>query len=449
MLVRRLLRLLERGGGLLRELGRVELRVRLQREEGGELGDRLVGRAEVRVRDAAVEGERRRQLGSNGFVAGLRGLRLERVERLQRIGPGALLHLFLGAREELGNGFRDGERGEEQQSEDRSDASHGDSSREIGESRSAHYPPASSPRNHERGKSMENVEIAKALPPRVETATRPCDAAAENRRRTGERVSRPADDHGQIPALTGVRALAAWLVFFHHHRTSLLEVGPLVLWWELHIGVALFFVLSGFVITWRYDRRVSAGKRESFLKGYFVNRFARIYPLYFVLVVPVMLSYGVRSPSAWLLNLTLFTKYGAGIPQAWSLRVEECFYLLAPSIFLLWRRNPLLPLAAGAAILAVLYPITALPAMVRILGPAQNTLLYSFFGRFFEFYAGIWLAKRVARAGATPPTGRRFPLWTVAGIAGIAAVVVGLSALKSAVGPAYMYGVFHPAGVAV
>lgn len=262
-------------------------------------------------------------------------------------------------------------------------------------------------------------------------------------------MSRPADDHGQIPALTGVRALAAWLVFFHHHRTSLLEVGPLVLWWELHIGVALFFVLSGFVITWRYDRRVSAGKRESFLKGYFVNRFARIYPLYFVLVVPVMLSYGVRSPSAWLLNLTLFTKYGAGIPQAWSLRVEECFYLLAPSIFLLWRRNPLLPLAAGAAILAVLYPITALPAMVRILGPAQNTLLYSFFGRFFEFYAGIWLAKRVARAGATPPTERRFPLWTVAGIAGIAAVVVGLSALKSAVGPAYMYGVFHPAGVAV
>jgi len=75
---------------------------------------------------------------------------------------------------------------------------------------------------------MENVEIAKALRPRVETATRPCDAAAENRRRTGERVSRPADDHGQIPALTGVRALAAWLVFFHHHRTSLLEVGPLV-----------------------------------------------------------------------------------------------------------------------------------------------------------------------------------------------------------------------------
>ena len=262
-------------------------------------------------------------------------------------------------------------------------------------------------------------------------------------------MSRPADDHGQIPALTGVRAVAAWLVFFHHHRTSLLEVGPLVLWWELHIGVALFFVLSGFVITWRYDRRVSAGKRESFLKGYFVNRFARIYPLYFVLVVPVMLSYGVRSPGAWLLNLTLFTKYGAGIPQAWSLRVEECFYLLAPAIFLLWRRNPLVPLAAGAIVLAVLYPVTALPAVARFLGPPQNTLLYSFFGRFFEFYAGIWLAKRVARAGTTPPRPPRFPVWTVAGIAGIAGVGVGLAVLKSAIGPAYIYGLYHPAGIAV
>jgi len=261
-------------------------------------------------------------------------------------------------------------------------------------------------------------------------------------------VSRGAD-HGQIPALTGVRALAAWLVFFHHHRTSRLEVGPLVLWWELHIGVALFFVLSGFVITWRYDRRVSAGKRESFLKGYFVNRFARIYPLYFVLLVPVMLSFHVRSLRSWFFNLTIFSKLDAGIPQAWSLRVEECFYLLAPVIFLLWRRNPLVPLAAGAAVLAVLYPVSTLPALDGILGPPRSLLLYSFFGRFFEFYVGIWLAKRVARAGTRPPPRRRFPLWTAAGIAGIAAVVIGLAAIKAAVGPAYMYGLYHPAGIAV
>ena len=161
------------------------------------------------------------------------------------------------------------------------------------------------------------------------------------------RVSRPpaASDHGQIPALTGVRAVAAYLVFFHHHPTKLLVAGPLLLWWELHVGVTLFFVLSGFVITWRYDRRGPV--RESFLKGYFVNRFARIYPLYFALVVPVMLSYHVRSPRAWLLNLTVFTSLDAGIPQAWSLRVEECFYLAAPFLFFLWKRRPFLPARRG------------------------------------------------------------------------------------------------------
>jgi peptidoglycan/LPS O-acetylase OafA/YrhL len=227
------------------------------------------------------------------------------------------------------------------------------------------------------------------------------------------------------------------------------EAGPLVLWWEFHIGVTLFFVLSGFVITWRYDRRGAARRRESFLKDYLVNRFARIYPLYFVLAVPVMLFFHVRSPSAWFFNLTIFTKYEAGIPQAWSLRVEECFYLLAPAIFLLWRRNRLLPLAAAGAATAALLPLWLVPALGPLLGPPRNLFLYSFFGRFFEFYVGIWLAKRVARAGTTPPPGRRFPLWTATGIAGMAGIVVGLAAIKAAVGPAYLYGLYHPAGVAL
>jgi peptidoglycan/LPS O-acetylase OafA/YrhL len=55
----------------------------------------------------------------------------------------------------------------------------------------------------------------------------------------------------------------------------------------------------------------------------------------------------------------------------------------------------------------------------------------------------------VARAGTKPPPGRRFPVWTAAGIAGIGAVVIGLAAIKAAVGPAYMYGLYHPAGIAL
>ena len=243
-----------------------------------------------------------------------------------------------------------------------------------------------------------------------------------------------------------MRALAAFLVFFHHHPTQLLVVGPLALWWEMHIGVTLFFVLSGFVITWRYDRQ--GPSRHSFLRGYFVNRFARIYPLYFALVVPTMLLCGESSTGRWFLNLTVFTCFQSGIAQAWSLRVEECFYLAAPLIFLAWRRHPALPLGIGAVVLAVLYPVSTLPTADGIIGPPHSLFLYSFFGRFFEFYVGIWFAKRVAKSGMSARAGR-FPLFTLVGGVGIAAVVVALAAIHWATGWAHLYGVYHPAGIAL
>jgi peptidoglycan/LPS O-acetylase OafA/YrhL len=236
------------------------------------------------------------------------------------------------------------------------------------------------------------------------------------RAETAAKPATPARAGTQIPALTGVRALAAFLVFFHHHPTQLLIVGPLALWWEMHIGVTLFFVLSGFVITWRYDRQ--GPSRHSFLRGYFVNRFARIYPLYFALVVPTMLLCAESSPGVWFLNLTVFSCFKSGIAQAWSLRVEECFYLAAPLIFLAWRRHPALPLGIAAAVLAVLYPVAELPAADGIIGPPHSLFLYTFFGRFFEFYVGIWLAKRVAKSGMSARAGR-FPLFTLVGGAGI------------------------------
>jgi len=252
---------------------------------------------------------------------------------------------------------------------------------------------------------------------------------------------------GQIPALTGVRALAAFLVFFHHHPTKVLEMGPLLIWWELHVGVTLFFVLSGFVITWRYDRR--GPRRESFLRGYFVNRFARIYPLYFVLVVPVMLVYGVRSWRAWALNLTVFSHLENGIPQAWSLRVEECFYLSAPFLFLLWRKRPILPLVAAVLVVGALYPVAMANAMPKAVGTPTNMFIYTFPGRFFEFYCGMWLAKRVARTGPAESPARKFPVWTLAGLAGIVAVVAALATIHYETKHAYAYGLYHPAGVAL
>jgi peptidoglycan/LPS O-acetylase OafA/YrhL len=73
--------------------------------------------------------------------------------------------------------------------------------------------------------------------------------------------------------------------------------------------------------------------------------------------------------------------------------------------------------------------------------------IYTFPGRFFEFYAGIWLAKRVARSSPTDAGARKFPVWTLGGLAGIVAVVAALATIHYKTAHAYAYGLYHPAGV--
>jgi len=75
-----------------------------------------------------------------------------------------------------------------------------------------------------------------------------------------------------FPALTGIRAAGAMAVFFVHlpfnvGRKIIIDVMP------------FFFVLSGFLIVYLYfnDEAVQKGQ----FKKYIVNRFARIYPVYF------------------------------------------------------------------------------------------------------------------------------------------------------------------------
>src|SRR5690606_34174966 len=78
--------------------------------------------------------------------------------------------------------------------------------------------------------------------------------------------------------LTGVRAIAAFMVYLHHFNPITQNNNfkyPYLFINEFHVGVTLFFVLSGFLIAYRYSEM----NNFSF-KNYFVNRFARIYPMY-------------------------------------------------------------------------------------------------------------------------------------------------------------------------
>jgi peptidoglycan/LPS O-acetylase OafA/YrhL len=207
-------------------------------------------------------------------------------------------------------------------------------------------------------------------------------------------------------ALTGVRAIAAYMVFFHHFNPFSAGIfGSRIALFvnEFHVGVTFFFVLSGFLIGYRYM------DLEKFrFRNYMVNRFARIYPMYFMLTTVTFLlasdSEG-NGMGVYLANISFLKGFSdqlkfTGIAQGWSLTVEETFYLLAPLVFFLikknWRAMLLLPLfffSIGLALVALFRG----GGNFGIFGSYDFMIIYTFFGRVFEFFVGIGLAIVIKR----------------------------------------------------
>lgn len=155
-----------------------------------------------------------------------------------------------------------------------------------------------------------------------------------------------------IPGLDGLRAIAILLVFATH--TDLLEIG-----W---VGVQLFFVLSGFLITGiLLDMKDSLPIGAYFIKFY-GRRFLRIFPLYyFYLAIMVVVAYWLlvldfRSSTVEIffdqLWYAVFYVYDIFYRAAWfhpsqfldhfwSLSVEEQFYIVWPLLLLLFPKEHL------------------------------------------------------------------------------------------------------------
>ncbi len=168
--------------------------------------------------------------------------------------------------------------------------------------------------------------------------------------------ARPTTKNTYIPALTGLRAVAAYMVVLHHFNPF--EEGILhEVIHQFRIGVVIFFVLSGFLITLRYKAGVELA--GSWFRRYLQNRLARIYPLFFLLSVLSFALIAWRPDLAMMpfwahesyiskalilvLNFTLLKAYFAnimplGLATSWSLTVEESFYLSAPFLLVAVRR---------------------------------------------------------------------------------------------------------------
>ena len=207
------------------------------------------------------------------------------------------------------------------------------------------------------------------------------------------------------PALTGVRALAAFMVYIHHYNPFTVAVfGQNIhdFFSEFHIGVTIFFVLSGFLICNRYYDEVNFS-----FKDYFVKRFARIYPMYFLLTTFTFLFFAIFHSQTnfvdlknYFFNISFLKGFSddlkfTGIAQGWSLTVEEMFYVLAPIFFLLIKRSkfflillPLFFIGLGLLLVSIFKGMDCYGFMNSI-----NFMLdFTFFGRVTEFFIGIALA---------------------------------------------------------
>jgi peptidoglycan/LPS O-acetylase OafA/YrhL len=246
-----------------------------------------------------------------------------------------------------------------------------------------------------------------------------------------------------FPALTGVRALAAIMVYVHHYNPfSVAIFGQYChdFFSEFHIGVTIFFVLSGFLICNRYYEE----KNFSF-KSYFIKRFARIYPMYFLLTTFTFLFFAIFHSQSNLIHLKNYffnisflkgfsddLKF-TGIAQGWSLTVEEVFYLFAPIFFLLIKRSklfllitPLFFFGLGFLLVSIFNGLDSYGFMKSI----NFMLNFTFFGRVTEFFIGIALALLLRNNRFE----FKFQGFTYLGVSGIILSICALVSLKVGTG---------------
>ncbi|AOZ73263.1 hypothetical protein BK816_08175 [Boudabousia tangfeifanii] len=149
----------------------------------------------------------------------------------------------------------------------------------------------------------------------------------------------------RLDSLTGLRWWAAFGVFLYHiYSTRAVKLPYGTFYTVGNFGVAFFFVLSGFVLTWSSKPQVGA-------KQFYLRRFARIYPSHFVallIALPIFYRFNPdphmwwqKTPDSLMLVTSLLLIQGfwqlpsvlfGGNPAAWTLSCEAVFYALFPAL---------------------------------------------------------------------------------------------------------------------
>lgn len=180
--------------------------------------------------------------------------------------------------------------------------------------------------------------------------------------------------------LDSIRTIAFLSTFlahaFYSESTDVLESSTFQ--WAVYFreifsfGVPIFFVLSGFLITYLMFREQEKTGKFS-VRNFYVRRVLRIWPVYYLVILigfvvfPLLRSYVLNEPmsepasplmySLFLSNFnqinTTALPYGVGLGPTWSVSVEEQFYLIWPLFLVLMPRKKFIG-AIGFVMLASL-----------------------------------------------------------------------------------------------
>lgn len=257
----------------------------------------------------------------------------------------------------------------------------------------------------------------------------------------------------RIHALTGIRAIAAIMVFLYHNRkywrSGLPEYITRLLN-EFHTGVSIFFVLSGFLIAYTYQHKPLQSKKE-YCK-YLLIRIARIFPVYWLILSAKYIDDGFPGYAETTLTYSLFHGFSdrynlSGIAQAWSLTVELSFYTLAPFLYFHSKKK----IRTTLLLLLLLLVFTfGIGYGWHAVNGNPNRFFYSAFfifntsfaGRAMEFFCGMLLAHYVLNPANSYLAKIRYP--TLAGATGILIIIYVIGLLEPDI---LKHGTDVPAGL--
>ncbi len=240
----------------------------------------------------------------------------------------------------------------------------------------------------------------------------------------------------QVPALTGLRGVAAvWVMLLHLWQLAgipQVAVGPLNFTPLIeygYLGVDIFFVLSGYLLGGSFVQARLTGNPMPSLRVFWLKRFRRIMPPY-IAQIAILTTVAWAAGSAFQLSflewishaLLLFNLYGSSSPLNpvyWSLPIEWDFYLFLPIFALIFGCNrrwlailPMIFLAAVAFRFLCWFCISYIEN-----GIVVARWIIQFPSRFDQFFIGMFLAFLSFH-------GVREGIVKLSGIAGVVAIIL-------------------------